>query len=116
MKFVLFGTPRFAEIILDELIRAKLPPAAIVCNPDRPTGRKKIITPPPTKRRATESDASSIDIIQPEKIDEILLKRLAALEADLFVVAAYAKILPASVLSVPRHGTLGVHPSLLPKY
>jgi len=115
MKYIFFGTPRFAEIVLGGLLDAGMPPVALVCNPDRPVGRKKTITPPPTKVLALERSAD-IDIIQPEKIDETFLQRLRALEPDFFVVAAYAKILPKSLLDIPRLGTLGTHPSLLPKY
>src|ERR1700722_5114593 len=115
MKYIFFGTPRFAEIVLAGLLDADLQPVALVCNPDRPVGRKKIITSPPTKVLAIES-SSDIDIIQPEKLDEVFIKRLQALEPDFFVVAAYSKILPQTVLDIPRLGTLGVHPSLLPKY
>jgi methionyl-tRNA formyltransferase len=118
MKYVFFGTPRFAEIILGELIRADMQPMAIVCNPDRPVGRKKIITPPPTKMLVEQENArgANIAIFQPEKIDANLIEQLRKLEPDFFVIAAYSKILPASILKIPRLGTLGVHPSLLPKY
>lgn len=116
MKYIFFGTPRFAEIVLDGLIHANEPPVAVVCNPDRPTGRKKTITPPPVKVLVVQ-DTSEIDILQPEKInDDAFIKRLKAFESDFFVVAAYAKILPKAILDIPRLGTLGVHPSLLPKY
>jgi len=115
MKYVFFGTPRFAEIVLGGLIDAGFAPAAIVCNPDRPLGRKKIVTPPPTKLLAIKS-SSDIDIIQPEKLDEAFIKRLSVFEPDFFVVAAYAKIIPKAVLDIPRLGTLGTHPSLLPAY
>ena len=116
MKYVFFGTPRFAEIILGRLIEADMAPAALVCNPDRPAGRKKVMTPPLTKQRAVKSDATFIDILQPEVLDENFIKRLKAIDPDFFVVAAYAKIIPQTVLDIPRLGTLGVHPSLLPKY
>lgn len=115
MKYIFFGTPRFAEIVLEGLADAGMLPAAIVCNPDRPVGRTHVITPPPTKLLAIKI-SPDIDIIQPEKIDETFLKRLQALEPDFAIVAAYAKILPESVLKIPRLGTLGVHPSLLPKF
>jgi methionyl-tRNA formyltransferase len=115
MKYVFFGTPRFAEIVLKGLIDADMLPVAVVCNPDRPVGRKKVVTPPPTKMLAI-SASSDIDIIQPEKIDENFINRLRALEPDFFVVAAYANILPQAVLDIPRLGALGVHPSLLPRY
>jgi methionyl-tRNA formyltransferase len=115
MKYVFFGTPRFAEIVLGGLIDAGMPPVALVCNPDRPLGRKKIVTPPPTKKLIASKKLSTL-VLQPEKLDDALIEQLRALQADLFVVAAYAKIIPSVVLSIPRLGTLGTHPSLLPGY
>lgn len=112
MKFVFFGSPRFAEIVLEQLLKADLKPAAIVCNPDRPVGRKGIITPPPTKVLAAEN---GIPVLQPQKLSEIK-EELEKMEADLFVVAAYAKIIPQSILDLPKAGVIGVHPSLLPKH
>jgi len=123
MKYVFFGTPRFAAIILDRLIRADMPPVALVCNPDRPVGRKKIITGPLTKLVVAENGtargggaATAIAVFQPEKLDAAFIEALRALKPDFFVVAAYAKIIPQGVLDIPRLGTLGTHPSLLPKY
>ena len=113
MQYVFFGSPRFAEIILKRLIEAGMPPAAIICNPDRPFGRKKVVTPPPTKVLA---QGSAIPVLQPETLDERFVAELRALHPDAAVVAAYAKILPKKVIAVPRLGTIGVHPSLLPKY
>lgn len=115
MKYVFFGSPRFAEIVLDGLIAQTIVPIGVVCNPDRPFGRKQIVTPPITKLLAIKT-SPDIDILQPEKLDELFIKRLTALEPDFFVVAAYAKIIPAAVLAIPKFGTLGVHPSLLPEY
>ena len=115
MKYVFFGTPRFAEIVLSGLIAADMAPIAIVCNPDRPLGRRHIVTPPPTKMLAIKT-SPDIDILQPETLDEMFIKRLRALAPDFFVVAAYAKIIPQAVLDIPRLGTLGTHPSLLPSY
>jgi len=115
MKYVFFGTPRFAEIVLSGLISNGFLPAAIVCNPDRPLGRKKIVTPPPTKRLVMDKKLSTL-VLQPEKLDDELVTQLRALAPDFFVVAAYAKIIPRAVFSVPRLGTLGTHPSLLPAY
>ncbi|TSC51802.1 MAG: methionyl-tRNA formyltransferase [Parcubacteria group bacterium LiPW_41] len=117
MSYIFFGTPEFAEIVLKHLIDAGHIPAAVVCNPDRPVGRKKIITPPPVKRYISElpeSKKSSIQIFQPEKLIEIE-STLKEMSVDLFVVAAYAKIIPQSILDIPKYGTVGVHPSLLPK-
>jgi len=114
MKYVFFGSPRFAEIILKHLIDAGMPPIVLVCNPDRPFGRKQIITPPPTKTLVV-TQAKEVAVLQPENLTGIA-GTLRAVGADFFVVAAYAKIIPESILEIPRVGTLGTHPSLLPKY
>ena len=114
MKYVFFGTPRFAAIILEKLIDAGMPPVALVCNPDRPVGRKQIITPPPVKQLIADRKVQ-IEILQPEDILTIRDK-LFALRPELLIVAAYAKILPKEILEIPKLGTIGVHPSLLPKY
>jgi methionyl-tRNA formyltransferase len=115
MKYVFFGTPRFAEIVLGGLIDADMVPVALVCNPDRPLGRKKIVTPPSTKQLIANRKLSTL-VLQPEKLDDVFIAQLAALQPDFFVVAAYAKIIPNTVLSIPRMGTLGTHPSLLPAH
>ena len=114
MKHVFFGTPRFAAIILEKLIGAGMPPVALVCNPDRPVGRKQIITPPPVKQLIANRKVQT-EILQPENILTIR-DMLFALRPDFSVVAAYAKILPKEILEIPKLGTIGVHPSLLPKY
>lgn len=115
MNYVFFGTPEFAAIILEKLINVGLLPQAIVCNPDKPVGRKKIVTPPPTKLVIRNQKIEDrIKILQPEDLDfkfQILNSKF-----DFFIVAAYAKILPKGILNIPRLGTIGVHPSLLPKY
>lgn len=122
MKYIFFGSPRFAEIILHGLICADEPPLAIVCNPDRPVGRKKIITPPPVKSFMRDEGragrSKEIKIFQPESLSDLiaLTPTFSALAPDFFVIAAYAKIIPKSVLKIPRLGSIGVHPSLLPKY
>ncbi len=115
MKYVFFGTPRFAAIILRKLVHAGMVPAALVCNPDRAAGRKKIVSSPLTKQLILEQKLNST-VLQPEKLDISFLRKLEDLHADLFIVAAYANIISKSALAIPRHGTMGVHPSLLPHY
>lgn len=110
-SFSFFGTPRFAEIVLSELVQREWIPSFVVCNPDRPAGRKGIMTPPPVKILAQKN---SIPVFQPEKLSEKY--SVFYEERDYFVVAAYGKIIPKSVFELPRFGTIGVHPSLLPKY
>lgn len=111
MKYAFFGTPEFAKIVLQELIDAKFPPALVVCNPDRPVGRKQILTAPPTKLLAKEH---GIKVAQPETKESIV--NYLSTGFDFFVVAAYSKILPKNVITLPHLGIIGVHPSLLPKY
>ena len=116
MRYIFFGTPKFAAIILEKLIEAGIPPVALVCNPDRPAGRKQVITPPPTKLVARKQKIENrIKVFQPEELDEIHVS-LSTLQPDLFIVAACAKILPKEILEIPKLGIIGVHPSLLPKY
>lgn len=113
VNYVFWGTPEYAAIILEKLIAHGLVPAAIVCNPDRPAGRKQIITPPATK---ILGQTFGIPVLQPEELNSNFISQLAGLRIDFFVVAAYAKILPKEILDIPRLGAIGVHPSLLPKY
>ncbi|RJP43093.1 methionyl-tRNA formyltransferase [Candidatus Parcubacteria bacterium] len=116
MRYVFFGTPTFAARVLGKLVAKDFSPVALVCNPDRPAGRKRTVTPPPTKQLIRkEKLEDKVLILQPEDVSSIV-SRLAFSKPDFFVVVAYGKILPRSVLNIPAHGAIGVHPSLLPKY
>ena len=118
MKYIFLGTPEFAAIVLEKLIKANLLPEAAICNPDKPVGRKQVITPPPVKERIMNYELgirNKIKILQPENLKSYILN-LKSFNADLFVVAAYSQILPKEILEIPRLRTIGVHPSLLPKY
>lgn len=116
MKYIFFGTPHFASIILENLLKKGLIPAAIITNPDKPVGRNKIITSPETKTLLLNHPEFQIKIFQPEKITPEFAEELKALNPDLFIIAAYAKIIPQYILDIPKLGALGIHPSLLPKY
>ena len=122
MNFIFFGSPNFAAIILAKLINAGFVPAAIICNPDRPVGRKKIVTPPPVKQRIMNYELrikDRIKILQPEQLDQNFLNSLFVIlnsKFDFAIVAAYAKIIPKEIIDFFPHGVIGVHPSLLPKY
>lgn len=116
-KFIFFGSPDFSKIVLEKLINFNFLPQAIVCNPDRPVGRKKIITPPPTKKLILDKKLESkIKIFQPEILDENFVNILKELYPKFGIVCAYAKILPQTILDIFPAGILGIHPSLLPKY
>ncbi|MCA9352921.1 methionyl-tRNA formyltransferase [Patescibacteria group bacterium] len=112
INFVYFGTPEFSVIILEELKQAGYLPSLIVTSPDRPVGRKHIVTPPPVKEWAKLHHIEYWQPEHPRDIEKELLKR----KDDLFIVASYGYILPQSVLDIPRYGVLNVHTSLLPKY
>jgi len=114
MRFIFFGTPSFSARTLEALIEHSLTPIAVVCNPDRPIGRKKVLTPPPVKTIAQRYP--NIEILQPEKLDEDFVRKLTSLNADFFLVFAYNQIFRKNILAIPRLGTIGVHPSFLPKY
>jgi len=116
MRLIFMGTPEFAVPSLRNLIKAGHEIIAVFTQPDRPVGRKQVITPPPVKVFAAER---GLEIHQPSKIKtaeaherfEPLFK-----QADAGVVAAYGRILPDWMLNAPRHGCVNVHSSLLPKY
>jgi len=112
MTYAFFGTPRFAEIILKKLIIAKMPPALVVCNPDRPVGRRKVVTSPPVKIIA---EKHGIKVYQPEKL-EIEEWKSKIGNIDFAIVSAYGKIIPGKILKMAKHGFIGVHPSLLSRY
>lgn len=116
VRYVFFGTPAFATFLLAKLIEGGYVPLALVANPDRPVGRKKIVAAPPTKQFIIEKRLSAIRIFQPKQLDDEAEQALCALQPDIFVVAAYGHIVPKKFLAIPRLGTIGVHPSLLPHH
>lgn len=114
MKYIFFGTPEFAVIILKALMDAGYTPTLVVAAPDKPKGRGRALAPPPVK---TLAEQYGIPIIQPATLkDAETTQTIAALEPDLFIVAAYGAIIPKILLDIPKKGGLNIHPSLLPKY
>ena len=114
MKAVFFGTPAFAVPSLERLILSHHPVVGVVTQPDRPRGRDRRSGDGPVKLVALRS---RIPVLQPDRLkDEGFLAALATLGADVGVVAAYGKLLPESLLAIPRQGFINVHASLLPKY
>ncbi|OGY65009.1 MAG: methionyl-tRNA formyltransferase [Candidatus Harrisonbacteria bacterium RIFCSPLOWO2_01_FULL_40_28] len=113
MNYIFFGTPEFAAVILEDLIRSGCVPIAVVCNPDKPSGRKGIITSPHTKIIA---EKYTIPVFQPDTLNEQFINTMKALKPEVCLVAAYGKILSKSLLAFPPRGFVGIHPSLLPLY
>lgn len=113
-KIVFMGTPDFAVASLRMLIQEGYEIAAVVTQPDRPVGRKRILTPTPVKAEALQY---GLTVWQPEKLrTSDTVDDIRALRPDLIVTAAYGQILPKAVLDIPRLGCINVHGSLLPKY
>lgn len=114
MKLVFMGTPDYAVNTLEALISAGHNVAAVFAQPDKPVGRKHIITPPPVKVCA---EKHGIAVYQPNTLRdgkaEEILKEIAP---DAIVVVAYGKILPKEILNIPKYGCVNGHASLLPKY
>src|SRR3989338_5207936 len=114
LNFAFFGTSEFAVKILDRLIENGYTPGLIITAPDKPKDKKMIFPPPPVKVFAQKHN---LKIIQPERLAvKPPSGGLTAKRLDLFIVASYGKIIPKSILDIPKFGTLNVHPSLLPKF
>ncbi|MGN4126261.1 methionyl-tRNA formyltransferase [Lysinibacillus sphaericus] len=113
-SIVFMGTPEFSAPILRMLHDEGYDIKAVVTQPDRPVGRKRVLTPTPVKVTAVEL---GLPVIQPEKLrDSEELQQILDLQPDLVVTAAFGQILPKSLLEAPTLGCINVHASLLPKY
>lgn len=114
MRIIFAGTPDFAVPALSKIHNSNHQVVAVYCQPDRPKGRGKVLTSCAVKNFALEKN---IDVIQPENFsNEQNLKKLASLEPDLIIVAAYGQILSKEVLNLPKFGCLNIHASLLPRW
>ncbi len=113
-KIVFMGTPDFSVPVLSMLHEEGFDIIAVVTQPDRPVGRKRVLTPPPVKK---EAKRLNLPVFQPEKLrTSEELAELIQMKPDLIVTAAYGQILPKDLLDAPRLGCINVHASLLPKY
>ncbi|WP_270346724.1 methionyl-tRNA formyltransferase [Enterococcus thailandicus] len=113
-NIVFMGTPAFSVPILEGLLEAGYTVQAVVTQPDRPVGRKKVITPTPVKEAALKHD---LLVLQPEKISgSEEMEKIVELQPDILITAAFGQFLPEKLLQVPKHGAINVHASLLPKY
>lgn len=113
MNVIFMGTPEFSIPSLKALL-GRTNVSAVVTQPDRPVGRKRVVTFPPVKKFALKN---GLRVYQPEKVrDDRFIDTLMSCKPDLIVVAAYGQILPRKVLDIPSIGCINVHASLLPKY
>lgn len=114
MRIVFMGTPEFSATVLKSLCENDYRPIAVVTRADKPAGRGYELKPSAVKLYAVEN---GIDVFQPEKLsDETFISTLASLKPDIIIVVAYGRILPKTVLDMPKYGCINAHASLLPKY
>ena len=113
LRIAFWGTPDLTIEYLNALEHANILPVAIITNPDRPKGRGNELTSPAPKTWAT---ARNITVFQPEKLDDTFFEEIKNLDLDISIVVAYGRIIPQEFIDLPKHKTLNVHYSLLPKY
>jgi len=112
MKIIFFGTPDFV-IPVAESLKDNFNLVAVVTTPDQPVGRKQAITPPQIKNWAQQYN---VPVLQPQQFNNETIQQLNTLLPDLFVVAAYGKIIPQQILDIPKLGAINIHPSKLPQF
>lgn len=112
-KIIFFGTPEFSETILDSLIKAGHDIAGVFTRPDQKVGRRQEWKKTPVKILA---EKKNIPVFTPGKLDETAIAKVRNLLPSIIITAAYGKIIPQSILDIPKFGALNVHPSLLPKF
>lgn len=118
VNFVFFGSSKFSLIVLDELEKAGCVPRLIVTSPDKKIGRGLHTRSSDVKIWA---ETRHIPVLTPERlkdphVQEELKQASVKNEAEVFVTASYGKIIPQAILNIPKHGTLNIHPSLLPEF
>lgn len=112
-RIVFMGTPDFSVPVLRQIIEDGYEVVAVVTQPDRPVGRKRVLTPPPVKVEALNH---RIPVLQPNKIREKEeIEKVLSYKPDLIVTAAFGQILPNELLEAPKFGCINVHASLLPE-
>jgi len=114
MRVIFAGTPEFAVHALRAIVAAGHDVPLVLTQPDRPAGRGMALQPSPVKRLA---EASGIEVFQPQTLKDVTAQeKIAAVRADVMVVAAYGLIVPQVVLDMPRFGCINIHGSLLPRW
>jgi len=114
MRVVYMGTPDFAVKPLEALINNNYEVVGVFTQPDKPVGRKAILTPPPVK---VVAENNNIPVFQPDSLKNGAgVKILEELKPDVVIVVAYGKILPKDFLEFAKHGCINIHGSILPEY
>lgn len=111
LKIAFFGTPRFAQIVLERLINSPYKPSVVITAPDTKSGRGRQIKPSPVKQSAEKNGIKVLELTSFNQQSSINNQQF-----DLAILVAFGKILPQEILDIPKYGFINVHPSLLPKY
>lgn len=112
MRILFMGTPEIAAECLRTICDAGTDVAAVFTQPDKPKGRKMVLTPPPVKEFA---QSRGIEVYQPLKLSKSM-DIISSIDPELIVVVAYGKLLPTKVLDYPKYGAVNLHASLLPRH
>lgn len=112
MKFIFAGTTEFGIPTIEKLIADGHELLFVVTNPDKPVGRKQELSPTAIKKWV---QSKNIQVLTPEKIIDAKLEIINS-NPDLMLVAAYGQIIPKEILDIPKHGSVNIHGSILPKY
>jgi methionyl-tRNA formyltransferase len=115
INFTFWGTDTLAVIVADKLTNLGFKPRLVISTPDKPAGRHLVLTPPPMKLWA---EKNNIPCLQPAKLKSLSPEEKSAIDSAkyIFVVASYGKIIPEELVNLSEHGTLNIHPSLLPRH
>ncbi len=113
LRVLFAGTPAVAVPSLDALVDAGFDVVGVLTRPDAPLGRKKVLTPSPVAARASEL---GLPVIRAAKVDDEAIAAIAALEPDVAAIVAYGALVPSRALTVPKHGWINLHFSLLPAW
>ena len=114
MKVVFIGTPEFAVPTLEQLLESRHEVALVVSRPDRPIGRRRVLSSPPVVDLASEHE---IETIQPKSMkSKDIDQKFSEISADVAVVVAYGKLIPSRLFEFFQHGMVNLHPSLLPRH
>ena len=114
MRVIFMGTPEFAVPPLERLRQSEYQVVAVYTRPDKPAGRGRSLASSPVKKTALTWGIPALQPVSLKKAE--VVAQLAEFQPDVVVVAAFGQLLPQSVLDIPRHGCLNIHPSLLPRF
>jgi len=117
IKTILMGTPEFAENVFRKFystLNNQFEVISVITTPDKPVGRKQVLTPSPVKKWAL---GVNLSVLEPDKIRKPeWVAKIKELAPDLIVLCAYGQIIPQEILDIPKYKAINIHPSLLPKY